>query len=152
MYSDIIDERMVTQNTYGIDIECGTGRWTKFLLDKLGFMEAIDPSDTIFPIDKLLGQKINVRLSKGSTDNIPFDDETFNLGMSIGVLHQTPNTLKTVPFLEINNKILKQGIDIHNNQRSHRLLEMELASFGHTHQIHSYKSYRQKYKKRQVEC
>ena len=96
MYFDIVDEKMVNKNTYGIDIGCGTGRWTKYLLDKIGFMEAIDPSDAIFMADKLLGTTQNVRLSKASTDNIPFPDNTFDFAMSIGVLHHIPDTQKAM--------------------------------------------------------
>lgn len=96
MYFDIIDENIVNKNTYGIDIGCGSGRWTKFLIDKIGFMEAIDPSDAIFMADDLLEGKDNLRLSRASTDNIPFPDETFDFGMSIGVLHHIPNTPKAM--------------------------------------------------------
>lgn len=92
MYFDIITDEMVNKNTYGFDLGCGTGRWTKVLADRIGFMEAIDPSDAIFTADELLKDDENVRLSRGSSDNIPFDDETFDFGMSIGVLHHIPNT------------------------------------------------------------
>jgi len=92
MYFDIIDDKILNTNTYGLDVGCGTGRWTKFLADKIGFMEAVDPSESIFTADKLLGKKNNVRLSMASTDNLPFEDETFDFGMSIGVLHHIPNT------------------------------------------------------------
>ena len=95
-YFDILDEKMINENTYGIDIGCGTGRWTKYLLGKIGFMEALDPSDAIFVADKLLGKRENVRLLRGSTDNIPFNDQTFDFGMSIGVLHHIPNTQKAM--------------------------------------------------------
>ncbi|MFX8809228.1 class I SAM-dependent methyltransferase, partial [Acinetobacter baumannii] len=81
---------------YGIDIGCGTGRFTKFLSDRIGFIEAIDPSEAIFVADKLLSEIQNVRLSMASTDNIPFNDETFDFGMSIGVLHHIPNTQKAL--------------------------------------------------------
>ena len=96
MYFDILDERMINPQIYAMDVGCGTGRWSKYLLDKIGFMEAIDPSDAIFTADKLLGDAQNVRLSKASTDNIPFPDETFDFGMSIGVLHHIPNTQKAM--------------------------------------------------------
>lgn len=96
MYFDIIDEHIINKNTYGIDIGCGTGRWTKYLIDKIGFMEAIDPSDAIFVADQLIGEQQNVRFSQASTDNIPFDDETFDFGMSVGVLHHIPNTQKAM--------------------------------------------------------
>jgi ubiquinone/menaquinone biosynthesis C-methylase UbiE len=96
MYFDILDDTILNKNTYAIDVGCGTGRWTKYLLDKIGFMEAIDPSDAIFVADKLLRQQANVRLSKASTDNIPFADQTFDFGMSVGVLHHIPDTQKAM--------------------------------------------------------
>lgn len=96
MYFDIITEEMVNKSTYGFDLGCGTGRWTKVLADRIGFMEAIDPSDAIFAADELLKDDENIRLSRGSSDDIPFDDETFDFGMSIGVLHHIPNTAQAM--------------------------------------------------------
>jgi len=96
MYFDIIDDNIINKNTKAIDVGCGTGRWTKFLLDRIEFMEAVDPSEAIFAADKLLGDALNVRLSKTSTDNLPFADETFDFGMSIGVLHHIPDTRKAL--------------------------------------------------------
>ncbi len=91
MYFDIVDETMLNKNSYALDIGCGTGRWTKYLAGRTGFMEAIDPGDTILIADKFLTQS-NVRLSKAATDNIPFDDETFDFVMTVGVLQFIPNT------------------------------------------------------------
>lgn len=54
----------------------------------------MDPSDAIFAADKLLEGKENVRLTQATIDELPFDDETFNFGMSIGVLHHIPDTQK----------------------------------------------------------
>lgn len=95
-YFDIIDETIVNKNTYMIDIGCGSGRWTDYFVDKAGFIEAIDPSDAVFVADKMLGQKENVRITKASVDTIPWDDETFDFGMSIGVLHHIPDTKKAL--------------------------------------------------------
>jgi ubiquinone/menaquinone biosynthesis C-methylase UbiE len=91
MYFDIVDETMLNKNSYTLDIGCGTGRWTKYLANRTGFMEAIDPGDTIFIADKFLTQS-NVRLSKAAADNIPFDDETFDFAMAVGVLQFIPDT------------------------------------------------------------
>src|ERR1700730_10690845 len=46
-YFDIIDDNMVNKQTYALDIGCGTGRWTKYLSTKAGFIEAVDPSNAI---------------------------------------------------------------------------------------------------------
>lgn len=91
-YFDILNETIVNKNTYMLDIGCGTGRWTKYLTKQAGFIEAIDPSNAIYAADNLLGKIDNVRLTKASTETIPFADETFDFAMSIGVLHHIPDT------------------------------------------------------------
>lgn len=95
-YFDILNEEMINKNTYALDIGCGTGRWTKHLASKVGFIEAVDPSNAIFAADKLLGEINNVRLSKASIETLPFADETFDFVMSIGVLHHIPDTRKAL--------------------------------------------------------
>ncbi len=95
-YFDIINDKMVNKNTYALDIGCGTGRFTKYLSTKAGFIEAVDPSNAIFAADKLLTNVENVRLSRASVETLPFPDETFDFAMSIGVLHHIPNTLKAM--------------------------------------------------------
>ncbi len=95
-YFDILNDSIVNKHTYMLDIGCGTGRWTKFLTQKAGFIEAVDPSNAIFAADKLLGNTENVRLTKASIDTLPFNDETFDFAMSIGVLHHIPDTQKAM--------------------------------------------------------
>ena len=74
-YFDIIDETIVNKETYALDIGCGTGRWTKYLSSRAGFIEAVDPSDAIFAADRLLREVDNVRLTKASVETLPFRDE-----------------------------------------------------------------------------
>lgn len=95
-YFDIINEKIINKNTYAIDIGCGTGRFTKFLSKDAGFIECVDPSDAIYAADILLADTPNVRLTKASTESLPFDDETFDFAMSIGVLHHIPDTQKAM--------------------------------------------------------
>ncbi len=92
MYFDIINDSIINKNTYALDIGCGTGRWTKYLADRIGFVEAIDPSNAVFAADHLLEGVENVRITKAAVESIPFADETFDFAMSIGVLHHIPNT------------------------------------------------------------
>lgn len=106
-YFDIIDETIVNSNTYMIDIGCGSGRWTDYFVDKAAFIEAIDPSDAVLVADKMLGRKKNVRITKASVDTIPWDDETFDFGMSIGVLHHIPDT--RLAMINCVKKIKKGG-------------------------------------------
>lgn len=91
-YFDILNNEIINPKSYVLDVGCGTGRWTKYLASRVGFIEAVDPSNAIFAADKLLGKTGNVRLSKASIETLPFADETFDFVMSIGVLHHIPNT------------------------------------------------------------
>ncbi|MBS1735210.1 MAG: class I SAM-dependent methyltransferase [Bacteroidetes bacterium] len=95
-YFDIINEKIVNNNTYAIDIGCGTGRWTKYLSKKAGFIEAVDPSSAIFSAAHLLNNTTNVRLTQASVETLPFKDNTFDFAMSIGVLHHIPDTQKAM--------------------------------------------------------
>jgi putative transposase len=50
--------------------------------------------------------------------------------------------IKTIPSLEIANKMLQQAVAIYNNQRRHRSIGMQTPGFAHTHQKHTYRSYK----------
>lgn len=106
-YFDIVDDTMVNRSTYMIDIGCGSGRWTDYFVDKAGFIEAVDPSDAVYAADNMLGKKENVRITKASVDTLPWDDETFDFGMSIGVLHHIPDTKQAL--INCVKKIKKGG-------------------------------------------
>ena len=92
MYFDILTDDIINKDTYALDIGCGTGRWTKYLSNRIGFIEAIDPSNAVLAADFLLADIGNVRITKAAVETIPFDDETFDFAMSIGVLHHIPDT------------------------------------------------------------
>lgn len=106
-YFDIITDEMVNKSTYALDVGCGTGRWTKYLSSKAGFIEATDPSNAIFAASKLLENTNNVRLTRASAENLPFNDETFDFAMAVGVLHHIPNT--QVAMNDCVKKIKKGG-------------------------------------------
>lgn len=95
-YFDILDESIINKNTYALDIGCGTGRWTRYLAERAGFIEVIDPGKAVFAAAHVLRNTENVRIAKASVETIPFDDETFDFAMSIGVLHHIPNTQKAM--------------------------------------------------------
>ncbi len=106
-YFDIVDEKVISKESYVLDIGCGTGRWSKYLSSKVKFIEAIDPSDSIAAADNLLKNIDNVRLTKAGIESIPFDDESFDFVMCIGVLHHTPNPQKSM--IDCVKKVKKGG-------------------------------------------
>ncbi len=106
-YFDILDEKIVNKQVYAIDIGCGTGRFTKYLCKHAGFVECVDPSQAIFAADILLAGESNIRLTQATTETLPFNDETFDLAMSIGVLHHIPDTQKAM--MDCVKKVKKGG-------------------------------------------
>jgi ubiquinone/menaquinone biosynthesis C-methylase UbiE len=95
-YFDIVTEEMLNSNSTVIDIGCGSGRFIKYLEGRYKKMVGIDPSSAIFAADSLLGTDDNVELIQASTDNIPFPDNYFDFGYSLGVLHHIPDTQKAL--------------------------------------------------------
>lgn len=106
-YFDILNNEIINPKSYVLDVGCGTGRWTKYLASRVGFIEAVDPSNAIFAADKLLRKTENVRLSKASIETLPFANETFDFVMSIGVLHHIPNTRQAL--IDCVKKVKKDG-------------------------------------------
>jgi len=105
-YFDIVTDDML-KDAYAIDFGCGTGRWSKCIASKVKFIEAIDPSNAVYSAAQLLSDNDNVRVSKVGIESVPFEDETFDFGMSIGVLHHIPDTQKAM--IDCVKKIKKGG-------------------------------------------
>jgi SAM-dependent methyltransferase len=90
-YFDIIDKEWL-KDKHALDVGCGSGRWTKYVSQFAGFVEAIDPSKAVFASAKLLQKTPNTRISKAGVDNIPFENSSFDFVFSLGVLHHIPDT------------------------------------------------------------
>jgi SAM-dependent methyltransferase len=96
MYFDIVTDLMLNEQCNVIDIGCGSGRFIKYLDGRYKKLVGIDPSQAIFAADNLVGKNGNVELVMASTDNIPFPDNHFDFGYSLGVLHHIPDTKKAL--------------------------------------------------------
>lgn len=59
-----------------------------------------------------------------------------------GILKYEFGLIKTIPSIDVANKMLKQAVKIYNNERRHCSLQMKTPDFAHTHQMHKYKSYK----------
>jgi putative transposase len=59
-----------------------------------------------------------------------------------GILKQEFGLGKTIPNLKTAQKMVKQAIEIYNNQRRHYSLNMKTPEFAHKNQQHKYKSYK----------
>lgn len=95
-YFDIVTPHMLNENTIVLDVGCGMGRWSYYVADKVKWVEAVDPSDSIYKAASFLKSKKNIRISKTSVQNLPFHDESFDFVFSLGVLHHVPNTQEAI--------------------------------------------------------
>lgn len=95
-YFDIVTPDMLNNTMKVIDVGCGSGRIIKYLKGRYGQITGIDPSQAIFIANELIGKEDTVELIQTSTDHIPFADNYFDFGYSLGVLHHIPDTAKAL--------------------------------------------------------
>lgn len=72
-----------------------------------------------------------------------------------GIMKYEFGLIKTIPSLDIAQKMLKQAVEVYNNERRHCSLQMQTPNFAHEHQTHQYKSYKKPQRKlteQQKEC
>ena len=91
-YFDIVTSDMLGTNSQVLDVGCGSGRWTRYLAMRAGFIEAVDPSRAVLSAQGFLADLENVRLTQAGVDELPFPDESFDFVFSLGVLHHIPDT------------------------------------------------------------
>lgn len=95
-YFDIVDFSKYDEQSTVLDVGCGTGRWSIYLSSKFSNVYAMDPSKAIYAAANLTKDIPGVHLIKASAENIPFEDDTFDLVISLGVLHHIPDTQKAL--------------------------------------------------------
>lgn len=106
-YFDIVSDSIIDKETIVLDLGCGTGRWTKYIADRVKFVEAVDPSEAIFSADKLTKALSNIRITQASVSNIPFEDKSFDFIICLGVLHHIPDTQQAL--IDLCKKLKPKG-------------------------------------------
>ena len=106
--TDVIDS-IANKNIKCIDIGCGGGRYSKYLKNKGANVIAVDKYENMAASLK----KSNIEFVNASFDNLPFENESFNLILSVGVLHNA-TTLEEIEkgFFEMNRILKKNGLVI----------------------------------------
>lgn len=92
-----------------LEIGCGSGRHSRRLIQKYkaSFVEAIDLSDAVL-VAKELNQGIeNINVSNANVFELPFANEEYDVGFSLGVLMHTTNPKKA--FESMCSKVKKGG-------------------------------------------
>ena len=59
-----------------------------------------------------------------------------------GILKYEFGLIRTLPSIDVANKMLKQAVEIYNKERRHCSLNMQTPQYAHRHQQHKYKSYK----------
>lgn len=81
----------------GVDIGCGSGRWARFVAPRVGRLVCVDASEEAVAVARrALADRDNVDVLPGVAGQLPFGDQTFDFGYSLGVLHHTPDPLGTL--------------------------------------------------------
>lgn len=90
-YFDIIPEERLKSVGHALDVGCGSGRWSRYLSRRVGFVESVDPSEAVLSAAELNRDRPNVRVTRASIDGIPFADGSFDLAICLGVIHHLPD-------------------------------------------------------------
>lgn len=77
----------------GIDIGCGTGRWSMLVAPRVAHLHLLDASPQALAVAREnLKSAANVSFHAASVAAIPLPDASLDFAYSLGVLHHVPNT------------------------------------------------------------
>jgi SAM-dependent methyltransferase len=91
-YFSIFPWKSLPDQAEGFDLGCGSGRWAKIMVEKVGHLHCVDPSNAIHIAEKSLSCYSNTTFHKKSVDDFPLPANSQDFGYSLGVLHHVPNT------------------------------------------------------------
>ena len=93
-YFAIFPWSKLPEDARGIDVGCGTGRWARRVAPRVGHITCVDASSAALEVARENLRVIqNAAFVEASVGNLPFSDERFDFGYSLGVLHHVPDTL-----------------------------------------------------------
>ncbi len=95
-YFSIFNFDLLTEDSEGFDMGCGSGRWARFILPKVKHLHCIDPSSAIEVARKNLSNCNNITFHKNSVDSTPLPKSSQDFGYSLGVLHHVTDTEKAI--------------------------------------------------------
>ena len=91
-YFSIFPWELISEDSEGFDLGCGSGRWAKSMAPKVGKLHCIDPSSSIEVAKNNLSQFDNCFFYKEGVDSMSLSNDSMDFGYSLGVLHHIPNT------------------------------------------------------------
>jgi ubiquinone/menaquinone biosynthesis C-methylase UbiE len=105
-YFDIFPWNELPPNSVGIDVGCGSGRWSVMVAPKVGHLHLLDASaDALAVARQNLAEVANVSFHLASVGNIPLDDDSLDFAFSLGVLHHVPDTAAAIRAIATKLKV-----------------------------------------------
>jgi ubiquinone/menaquinone biosynthesis C-methylase UbiE len=106
-YFDIFPFDELPDNSTGFDMGCGSGRWAKFVANRVGILNCIDPSSKALNVAKTnLSEFLNINFLNASVGDDVLEDRSQDFGYCLGVLHHIPDTLEGIRSC---SKLLKKN-------------------------------------------
>jgi SAM-dependent methyltransferase len=96
-YFDIFPWNELPPNPVGMDVGCGSGRWSVMVAPKVGHLHLLDASiDALAVARQNLDDAANVSFHLASVGDIPLQDNSLDFAFSLGVLHHVPDTAAAI--------------------------------------------------------
>ena len=93
-YFSIFPFEKINKSSVGMDVGCGSGRWSYFIAPLVKNIYCIDPSENSIKIAKKnLKNYDNCIFMNESANTIKLKNNSIDFGYSLGVLHHVPDTL-----------------------------------------------------------
>ncbi len=85
----------------GIDVGCGTGRWSLLVASRVAHLHVLDASPQALAVaQENLKSAGNVSFHAASVAAIPLPDASLDFAYSLGVLHHVPDTQAAIEAIE----------------------------------------------------
>jgi ubiquinone/menaquinone biosynthesis C-methylase UbiE len=96
-YFRIFPWEALPANPVGIDVGCGSGRWSVMVAPRVGHLHLLDASQDALAVARdNLAQAGNVSFHLASVGDIPLEDNSLDFAFSLGVLHHVPDTAAAI--------------------------------------------------------
>ncbi|WP_099798037.1 class I SAM-dependent methyltransferase [Parathermosynechococcus lividus] len=91
-YFSLLDWSRLPPKAVCADLGCGSGRWSKFVAQRVGHLILVDASPEALEVAKInLKNFTNVSFINSSIEDLPIENESLDFAFCLGVLHRMPN-------------------------------------------------------------
>ena len=95
-YFSIFPWEMLTPDSEGFDMGCGSGRWALIVAPRVGLLHCIDPSGALDVARQTLIGQPNVVFHQASVASSGLKSDSQDFGYCLGVLHHVPDTCAAI--------------------------------------------------------